>query len=116
MFSQAEFEATAASFDNPDFVEVVVHSYRHRYGLVDGDPAYQGDEDRLARQPPITVPTVVIDATADTISPPSPLAAHARHFTDLREYRVVPGGHDVPQENPDAFVAAIVELLHPTAA
>jgi pimeloyl-ACP methyl ester carboxylesterase len=115
VFSETEFDATASSFDNPDFVEVVVHSYRHRYGLVDGDPAYQHDEDQLARQPPITVPTVVIDATNDTISPPSQPAAHAQHFTDLRDHRVALAGHDVPQENPETFVAAIVELLRLTA-
>jgi pimeloyl-ACP methyl ester carboxylesterase len=116
VFSEAEFDATASSFDNPDFVDVVVHSYRHRYGLVEGDPAYQHDEDRLARQPQITIPTVVIDAAGDTISPSSPPATHAQHFTDLRNYRVVPAGHDVPQEDPEAFVAGIVELLRLKAA
>jgi len=70
-FTDADFEATVGSFDNPDFVEVVVHSYRHRYGLVDGDPAYQATEDLIAALPRIELPTVVLDPVDDTISTPS---------------------------------------------
>lgn len=66
-FSDATFEATAVSFENPDFVDVVVHSYRHRYGLVAGDPAYEDSEQLIAARPVITVPTIVVDPTHDTL-------------------------------------------------
>ena len=108
-FTEAQFEATAPSFDNPDFVEVVVHSYRHRYGLVDGDPAYQDVEDRLAAQPRIGVPTVIIDPTRDPLVPnPPPRATHESHFAALLDIRAVPAGHNVPQEAPRAFADAVV--------
>jgi pimeloyl-ACP methyl ester carboxylesterase len=80
-FSDDKFAATATSFDNPDFVDVVVHSYRHRYGVVAGDPAYQKLEDTIATQPPIPAPTVVIDARRDGLVPDvPPRAAHEGHF------------------------------------
>src|SRR6516162_4747845 len=69
-FDDATFERTAASFDNPDFVEVVIQSYRHRFGLAPGDPSLEAIEERLAAQPPITVPTIVLHGACDGVSPP----------------------------------------------
>ena len=108
--SDAEFQATAGSFDNPDFVDVVVHSYRHRFGLVPGNAAYEDTEKLIAEQPPITVPTIVIDSIHDAVTPPTSLAAHAAHFTKLIDYRQVASGHNPPQENPDEFADAVLAL------
>ena len=80
-FDDATFERSAAAFDNPDFVDVVIHSYRHRFGLVAGDPAYDDIERRLAAQPPITVPAITFDGADDGVMPIGGTAAHARHFT-----------------------------------
>jgi pimeloyl-ACP methyl ester carboxylesterase len=109
-FTDRDFEATSRSFDNPDFVDVVVHSYRHRFGLVDGDPAYQTTEERIAEQPPITVPTIVMDGTDDTVTPARPREQHEPHFTKLLDYRHVAAGHNVPQENPAEFARAVSDL------
>jgi len=109
-FTDADFEATQVSFDNPDFVEVVVHSYRHRYGLVGGDPTYQATEERIAAQPPILVPTIVVDGVHDTVEPPRPRAERERHFTDLVDYRCLDAGHNAPQESPEEFAAAVIAL------
>lgn len=110
-FSDAEFAATAGSFDNPDFVEVVVHSYRHRYGLIAGDPAYQALEDKIGAQPPISVPTVVLDPQRDTMIPfVPPRAAHEWRFPALLDVRLVESGHNVPQEAPEAVAAAILHV------
>jgi pimeloyl-ACP methyl ester carboxylesterase len=109
-FSDATFAATASSFDNPDFVDVVVHSYRHRFGLVDGDPAYQPTEDALARQPPITVPSVVLDGAHDYVQPPKKRADHEPRFPALVDYRVLDAGHNIPQEAPAEFARAITDL------
>jgi pimeloyl-ACP methyl ester carboxylesterase len=111
-FDDATFERSAAAFDNPDFVEVVIHSYRHRFGLVAGDPAYAGIEQRLAQQPAICVPTITFDGADDGVRPPSGAAEHARHFTGPRSHRVIPGvGHNMPQEVPRVFADAVLELL-----
>ena len=80
-FDDAIFERSAASFDNPDFVEVVIQSYRHRFGLAPGDPSLEAIEDRLAAQPPITVPTIVLHGACDGISLPGSSEGHARFFT-----------------------------------
>ncbi len=109
-FSDAEFAATAPSFGNPDFVDVVVHSYRHRYGLVDGDPAYEQAERAIAAQPRIDVPTVVLDPTDDPLNATPPRAEHERHFTRLVEVSPVTAGHNVPQERPADFAAAVLRL------
>lgn len=109
-FDEGTFEASAASFDNPDFVDVVVHSYRVRYGLTPGDPAYDRLEAAVAPQPPITVPTVVIDPTEDPIMPALSREEHAAHFTRLTDYRRTPVGHNTPAEDPASLVAAILEL------
>ena len=77
-FTDEEFEATRPAFDNPDFVDVVVHSYRHRYGLVDGDPAYDDTERRIAELPAIAVPTIVLDGVHDTVAPALPARSTSR--------------------------------------
>jgi pimeloyl-ACP methyl ester carboxylesterase len=108
-FSSEEFERTAASFDAPDFVDVVIHSYRHRYALVPGDPAFEELERRLAAQPDLVVPAVTLAGADDGVSPPEPASPK---FRDLRAHRLVPGaGHNLPQEAPDAFAAAVSSLL-----
>ncbi|MFD4903880.1 alpha/beta fold hydrolase [Kitasatospora purpeofusca] len=109
--ASAAFAASSASLHNPDFVDVVIHSYRHRFGLAEGDPRYQGLEDLIAALPPITVPTVVLESGADGVAGPS--AADDRDcFTGPYEHRLLPGaGHNVPQETPEAFADAVASLL-----
>ncbi|WP_199253664.1 alpha/beta fold hydrolase [Mycolicibacterium mengxianglii] len=109
-FTEDEFAATAESFDNPDFVDVVVHSYRHRYALVDGDPAYAAAETRIASKPVIPVPTVVLDAAHDGLGARPVTGHHDDYFTRLVDHRVVDGGHGLPQENPAAFAEAVLLL------
>jgi len=109
-FTEAEFEATRPAFDNPDFVDVVVHSYRHRYGLVHGDPAYDDVERRIAEQPPIAVPTIVLDGAHDTVTPARPRDEHEPHFSSLLDYRLVHAGHDLPQEAPEEFARAVLDV------
>lgn len=111
-FDDATFERSAAAFDNPDFVDVVIHSYRHRFGLVAGDPALADIEWRLAAQPPISVPSITFDGTDDGVRPPAAAAQHARLFTGPRSHRIVPGaGHNLPQEKPQLFADAVLELV-----
>ena len=111
-FDDATFERSAAAFDNPDFVDVVIHSYRHRFGLVTGDPAFADIERRLAAQPVIVVPSITFDATDDGVRPPAPAAAHAQQFSGPRSHRLVPGaGHNLPQEMPKVFADAVWELV-----
>ena len=111
-FDDATFERSAAAFDHPDFVDVVIHSYRHRFGLVPGDPAVAEVERRIATQPPITVPTISLDGTADGVRPWEPAVANAHRFTGERQHRVLPGiGHNLPQEAPRAFADAVLELV-----
>jgi pimeloyl-ACP methyl ester carboxylesterase len=111
-FDDATFEATARSFDNPDFVDVVIHSYRHRHRAAPGDPALDPIETLLAAQPPITVPTVNLQGEADGLGAPDATDRHARHFTGPYERRIVPrAGHFLPRETPQAVVAAVRDLL-----
>jgi pimeloyl-ACP methyl ester carboxylesterase len=111
-FDAATFERSAAAFDNPDFVDVVIHSYRHRFGLVAGDPALAGIEQRLARQPAISVPSITFDGADDGVRPPAGAAKHAQFFTGPRSHRIVPGaGHNLPQEKPQVFAEAVLELV-----
>ena len=111
-FDSETFLRSAPAFDNPDFVDVVIHSYRHRFGLVPGDPAYAGIEARLAQSPTINVPTITFDGADDGVRTPSSASAQAHRFTGAREHRVVPGvGHNMPQEVPSVFAQAILELM-----
>lgn len=110
-FDEATFARTAEAFDNPDFVEVVIHSYRHRYALVAGDPAYEEAERRLAAQPAITVPTMTLDGLDDGVVPAGAAAGLGRRFTGRHEHRDIPGaGHNLPQETPEAFADAVLTV------
>ena len=108
-FDEATFERTAASFDNPDFVDVVIHCYRHAFGLEAGDPSLQPIEDRLAERPAIGVPAVTIDGTLDPLKPGG-TADHARMFLARHEHRVVCVGHNLPQQRPQDFAAAVMTV------
>ena len=111
-FSETEFAASAPSFDNPDFVEVVIHSYRVRYGYAPGDPSLAALERRLAAQPPIAVPAINLHGTADGIAPPAASESHARHFTGPYRRRLVAGaGHAMPQDAPRETAQAVLELI-----
>jgi pimeloyl-ACP methyl ester carboxylesterase len=111
MFDDATYQRTGESFDNPDFVDVVIHSYRHRYGATPGDPVLEPIEQRLAAQPKIAVPTIVLHGEADGVGPPQNSVHHAWHFTSRYERRVIPvAGHFLPNEAPQAVVQAIREL------
>ena len=111
-FSNETFEQSAAAFDNPDFVDVVIQSYRHRFALAAGDPAYLDIEARLAKQPPISVPSITFDGADDGVRAPSQAGAAAQNFSGSRSHRVVPGvGHNMPQEVPEVFAAAVLELV-----
>ena len=111
-FDDATFERSAVAFDNPDFVDVAIHSYRHRFGLVAGDPAYAEIDRRLAQQPPIAVPTISFDGADDGLFAPAEAARHAHHFTGPRAHRIAPGvGHNLPQEAPAVFADAVMELV-----
>jgi len=110
-FDDATFERSAASFDNTDFVDIVIHSYRHRYGVVPGDPAYAAVEARLAEQPDITVPTIVLLGADDGVDPPSTEDKDAVHFQGAYRRQILAGvGHNVPQEAPTIFADAVRDL------
>lgn len=112
-FDEATYQRTGESFENPDFVDVVIQSYRHRYGAAPGDPALEPIERRLAEQPKITVPTIVLHGAADGVGPPQGSEQHARHFTSRYERRVIPvAGHFLPNEAPEAVVQAIRDLAN----
>jgi pimeloyl-ACP methyl ester carboxylesterase len=111
-FDDATFDRTAAAFDNPDYVDIVIHSYRHRYGLAEGDPQYAEVQRRLAAQPAITVPTITLDGAGDGVIPANDGSAAATKFTGPRSHRIIPrAGHNLPQEEPEAFAAAVMELI-----
>jgi pimeloyl-ACP methyl ester carboxylesterase len=110
-FDDATYEKSAASFDNPDFVAVTVQSYRHRFGYAAGDPALEPIEQRLATQPTITVPAIVLHGASSGIQPPAGSEAHARLFAGSYQRRVLPKiGHNLPQEAPLAMADAVLEL------
>jgi len=111
-FDDATYDRTAASFDNADFVDVVIHSYRHRFGYVAGDPAYDDVERQLAKLPKIPVPTIVLHGGGDGVNPPATADAQDRFFFGHYERRVIPiVGHDVPQEAPSETAVAVLDLL-----
>ncbi len=111
-FDDQTYDRTAASFDNPDFVDVVIHSYRVRYALVPGDPAVEETERRLEAQPKIGVPTVAIDGDADGVMPIGGCEEHAGYFTGPYQRIVLPRiGHNPPQEAPKAFSEAVLSLI-----
>ncbi|WP_322050642.1 alpha/beta fold hydrolase [Paraburkholderia bannensis] len=110
-FGDEIFEQSAIAFDNPDFVDVVIHSYRHRYGLAEGDPSFEGMERRLAEMPRITVPTVTLEGDADGVTPVRGAGAALELFTARHENRVLMGvGHNLPQEAPHEFAGAVLDV------
>ena len=107
-FDEATFERTASAFDNPDFVEVVIHSYRHRYGLVAGDPQCAAIEAALAAHPPIEIAAITIAGDADGVNPGT--SHHAKMFVGPHKHRIFKGaGHNLPQERPEEWARAIID-------
>ncbi len=114
-FDDATFEQTAEAFDNPDFVEVVIHSYRHRYGLVPGDPSVAHIETCLTAQPPITVAAITIDGDADGLD--TDTEHHSKNFTGPHEHRIfTQAGHNLPQERPEDWARAVLDARAMTIA
>ncbi|MEA2908765.1 MAG: hypothetical protein QOJ15_846 [Bradyrhizobium sp.] len=110
-FDDATFDRTAASFDNPDYVSIVIHNYRWRLSLAEGDPQYNDLEKRLAEGPVIAVPTITLDGDSDGVAPATDGASYAGKFSGKRTHRIIKGiGHNLPQEAPQAFAEAIVEV------
>ena len=110
-FDAAVFERSAAAFDNPDHVAIVIHNYRWRLGLAEGEARYDPIESRLAAGPTIGVPTITLEGDANG-APHLPPSAYAAKFTGRYEHRNVAGGigHDLPQEAPDAFARAVIDV------
>ena len=109
-FDDATFDRSAASFDNPDHVAIVVHNYRWRLGLAEGEPKYDAFEKRLAEAPVITVPTITLEGDANGAPHPEP-SAYAKKFSGKYAHRLIKGGigHNLPQEAPQAFAQAVVD-------
>ena len=110
-FDDATFDRTAASFDNTDHVSIVIHNYRWRLGLAEGDPSYDVIENRLASAPVIAVPTITLEGDANGAPHPPP-AAYAAKFSGKYVHRNLTGGigHNLPQEAPQAFAAAVIDV------
>lgn len=110
-FDDATFERSAAAFDNPDHVAVVVHNYRWRLGLVEGESKFEELEKRLAGFPVITVPTITLQGDADGAPHPDP-SAYAKKFSGKYSHRPIEGGigHNLPQEAPQAFAQAVADV------
>jgi pimeloyl-ACP methyl ester carboxylesterase len=110
-FDDATFEKTAKSYDNPDFIDVVIHSYKHRYGIEAGDKQYDDIEKLLATTPAIKVPTIVLEPGDDGFVKHFGFDDHTEHFKGKYSQRIVHGaGHNLPQETPQEFANAIIEL------
>ena len=110
-FDDATFERSAASFDNPDHVSIVIHNYRWRLALADGEPKYAGLDKRLAAGPVVTVPTITMEGDANGAPHPEP-ASYAKKFSGKYSHRTITGGigHNLPQEAPQAFAQAVVDV------
>jgi pimeloyl-ACP methyl ester carboxylesterase len=110
-FDQPTFDRSAASFDNPDHVAIVIHNYRWRIGMADGEPEYLDLEKRLAEAPDISVPAITLEGDANGAPHPEP-SSYAAKFTGRYSHRTIEGGvgHNLPHEAPDAFAEAIREL------
>jgi pimeloyl-ACP methyl ester carboxylesterase len=110
-FDDATFDRSAASFDNPDHVSIVIHNYRWRLGLAEGEPKYDDLERRLAGAPVITVPTITLEGDANGAPHPDP-GAYAKKFSGRYTHRTIEGGigHNLPQEAPQAFADAVIEV------
>jgi pimeloyl-ACP methyl ester carboxylesterase len=115
-FDDATFERAAAAFDNPDFVPVVIHSYRHRYRNAPGEPRLDAIERRLAERPRLEVPSAILHGRDDGVDPPARSETHPALFPAGTERRVIPdAGHFLPREQPAAVVDALLSLLARTA-
>src|SRR5881296_3082883 len=110
-FDDATFDRSAASFDNPDHVAIVIHNFRWRQGLVAGESKYDDLEKRLAAGPGIAVPTITLEGDANGAPHPDP-SSYAKKFSGRYAHRLITGGvgHNLPQEAPEAFVQAVVEV------
>jgi pimeloyl-ACP methyl ester carboxylesterase len=110
-FDEATFDRTAKALDNPDHVSLVIHNYRWRLGLADGESKYDDLEKLLAGGPVITVPTMTLEGDANGAPHPDP-ASYARKFSGKYSHRLVSGGigHNLPQEAPDAFAKAVIDV------
>jgi pimeloyl-ACP methyl ester carboxylesterase len=116
-FSEAEFERTAAAFDNPDWVEVALHNYRHKLGAVPGDSRYADLARQLQGMPRIEVPAVTLDGGAHGVVPASDGSQWRAYFRCHFEHRVAAGaGHNIPQEQPRAFAEAVLALTKPSSS
>ena len=112
-FDNATYALTETAFNNPDFIDVVLHSYRYRIGAVPGDPHLDALERQLSAEPQIAVPTIILQGAEDGVDQPATLEKIRPHFMALRRVDTLDQvGHNLPQEAPDAFVAAILELGH----
>jgi pimeloyl-ACP methyl ester carboxylesterase len=110
-FDNAQFDRTAASFDNPDYIAIVIHNYRWRLSLEAGDPQYDELEERLAAGPVISVPTITLDGDSDGVAPETDGSAYANKFSGKRTHRIIKdAGHNLPQEAPQAFAQAVVDV------
>lgn len=112
-FDDRIYERSAKSFDNPDHVAIVIHNYRWRLGLVEGETHYEAAEAALAATPPIAVPTITMEGDANGAPHPEPRGYRAR-FTGPYEHRLIGGGvgHNLPQEAPAAFADAVLSIAH----
>ena len=110
-FDDATFDRSAAAFDNPDHVAIVIHNYRWRLGLADGEAKYDDLEKRLAEFPVIAVPTITMEGDANGAPHPDP-SAYAKKFSGKYEHRLITGGigHNLPQEAPQAFAQAVIDV------
>jgi pimeloyl-ACP methyl ester carboxylesterase len=110
-FTDAAFERSAASFNNPDHVSIVIHNYRWRLGLAEGEPKYDDLEKRLAEAPVITVPTITLEGDANGAPHPEP-SSYAKKFSGKYSHRLIKGGigHNLPQEAPRAFAQAVLDV------
>ncbi|MFC3199472.1 alpha/beta fold hydrolase [Parapedobacter deserti] len=108
-FDKETYTRTAAAFENPDFVDVVIHWYRFMHGLEEGEPALQPLEDHLAKKPKVKVPAVTVDGTSDPLKPGG-TSDHASMFVGPHQHIVVDAGHNVPQENPRVFADAVIKV------
>jgi len=110
-FDDATFDRSATAFDNPDHVSIVIHNYRWRLGLAEGEPKYSALEKRLAESPVITVPTITMEGDANGAPHPEP-SAYAKKFSGKYAHRLIEGGvgHNLPQEAPQAFAEAVVDV------
>jgi pimeloyl-ACP methyl ester carboxylesterase len=110
-FDDVTFERSAASFNNPDHVSIVIHNYRWRLGLAEGELKYDDLEKRLAEAPVITVPTITLEGDANGAPHPEP-SSYAKHFSGKYSHRLIKGGigHNLPQEAPQAFAQAVVDV------